>query len=519
MLNISKGAIFTVFFICLLGIIFASPNLLNKNFLEKLPFWFPKQQVNLGLDLQGGAHLLLEVDVNEGIDDRLKALLDDVRGILRKEENNINYLYLKVKENKITFKLLNPELSDKVKKVLTGIEQGVKVDVDSDTGFVKVYYSEDELKNRYNLMVNQSIEIVRNRIDELGTKEPNIQQQGLNRILIQLPGVSNPGQVKKLLGKTAKLTFHLIASDKGDKNQPTMILPYTERGDITNVIVERRVLLTGEYLVDASPGYDKDNLPCVNLVFDAIGAKKFADITYNYKYRALAIVLDGKVVSAPSINYFIAGGRCSITSSSFTVGETYDLAVLLRAGALPAPLDVIEERTVGPGLGSDSVKAGKIATVVSIILIAIFMVITYSFFGVVANIALFFNLVLLMAALSIFNATLTLPGIAGIALTMGMAVDANVLIYERIKEEIRIGHNLIQSIQGGYKRAMTTILDSNITTLIGAVLLYQFSSGSIRGFAVTLSLGIIISMFTAISLTRVVVALYLKWVKPSKLII
>ncbi len=378
----------------------------------------------------------------------------------------------------------------------------------------------EAMRERKSMMVSQSIEIVRRRIDEYGTAEPNIQQQGADRILVQLPGVSDPTRVRQLLGKTAKMTFRWVHPESERLIASKRIPPGTERlpeEGGPDYIIEKRVLLSGENLVSASAGlHPQNNSPIVNFRFDAYGGRKFADLTRKNRGRRFAIILDNKVISAPSINEPIPGGQGFITGR-FTVQQTTDLSLLMRAGALPAPLTVIEERTVGPDLGADSIAAGKMATLIAVVLVAILMLLVYAFFGVVANIALAFNLILLMAIMSVIHATLTLPGIAGIALTIGMAVDANVLIYERIREEVRNGHKILTAIDVGYKEAMGTIIDSNLTTLIGAALLFIFGTGPIRGFAVTLSIGIMVSMFTAISLTRVIVDLWYRWRRPTRI--
>jgi preprotein translocase subunit SecD len=373
-------------------------------------------------------------------------------------------------------------------------------------------------KERLKMAISQSIEIVRRRIDEMGTKEPSIQQQGEDRILVQLPGVDDPGQVKNLLGKTAKLTFRLVHPQNNNTSSKSRVPLGAEilssdekgRGAQSHYLVQKRVDVSGEMLVDAQPTFDQNGQPAVSFSLDAKGGRRFADVTRKNIGRPFAIVLDNKVISAPVIQSEIPGGSGIITGN-FTTAEARDLAILLRAGALPAPLNVLEERTVGPDLGADSIEAGKMATIVAIVAVLVFMILFYGpVFGIAANVALVMNLILLFAALSLVGATLTLPGIAGIALTLGMAVDANVLIYERIKEEINLGQAPLSAISIGYARAMGTIVDSNVTTLIGAALLYQFGTGPVKGFAVTLSIGILISMFTAISLTRVIVLWWMK---------
>jgi len=519
--------IFLTFFVCLFGIFFALPNFLSTSTLEKMPNWLPKDKVSLGLDLQGGSHILLEVDITTAIKDKYTDLADFTRSTLRK--NRIGYQALRPTPTQISFRLRKntPDIQDKVYKILGHLNNGkTTVNIDKN-GFVKISFTPENLKETKQAILNQSIEIVRRRIDETGTKEPAIQQQGEDRIVLQLPGVDDPATIKNLLGQTAKLAFkmvdHSVSPEDirlGNVPRGTEILNYIEKTGMETppkIAVRKTATITGDMLVDSQPGLDQQyNRPIVTFKFNNLGAKKFAEATRKNIGKQFAIVLDEKVISAPVINSVIPHGDGFI-QGKFTVQETQDLSLLLRAGALPAPLKVLEERTVGPGLGADSIRSGEKATIYAIILVSLFMLLAYAFFGVVADIAVIFNIILLIAGLSLLQATLTLPGIAGIALTIGMAVDANVLIYERIKEELAKGRNYMFAIDAGYKRAMTTILDSNLTTLIGALFLYQFGTGPVRGFAVTLALGIIISMFTAITLTRVIAIAWLSWRKPKKL--
>lgn len=506
------------------GTLFAVPTFLKEGTLQKLPEWL-QSQVRLGLDLQGGSHLLLEVDFEAALRDKLSLFEEDVRKLLRKEKISFSNLILQNK--KITFKLADASEISQIYKLLSN--QSLEIDFNKDTREVTMGFDEATVLQEQKKLLAQSREIIDRRINALGTREPNIQIQGLNRIIVQLPGVNNPAQVKEVLGKTAKLTFQIV-----HPQYPTLestggrILPGTEaipedpsqigdRRDPKTYLIKKQILLTGENLADAQAGFHpQTNAPVVHIRFDTTGARKFGEITRTYTHHQLAMVLDGKVIGAPNINEPILGGNAEITGQ-FSVQETVNLAILLRSGSLPAPIHVVEERTVGPDLGADSIAAGEKATLVSIILICAFMVVVYALFGLFANIALFFNLVFLMTALALTGSILTLPGIAGIALTLGMAVDANVLIFERIKEELRLGTRPLSAIESGYKRAMSTILDSNITTLIGGLALYFFGSGPIKGFGVTLCFGIIISMFTAITLTRVIVALWVNKTMPKVL--
>jgi preprotein translocase subunit SecD len=369
---------------------------------------------------------------------------------------------------------------------------------------------------------------VRKRIDETGVREPTIQRQGDDRILVQLPGLDDPERVKQLLGKTAKMSFHLVdhrvsPSDALRGNVPpgTKILPSIDEigsdGRPRVYAVRKRVMVSGDNLIDAQPTIDqRDNQPVVSFRFDASGGKRFGDVTQANVNRPFAIVLDGTVISAPVIREPILGGS-GIISGNFTTQTAQDLALLLRAGALPAPLTILEERSVGPGLGADSIAAGKIASIIGLVAVIIFMVVVYGLFGAMADVALAVNMLLIGGALSLMQATLTLPGIAGIVLTIGMAVDANVLIFERIREEVRVGRTPISAVDAGYSRAITTIIDANVTTLIAAILLYIFGSGPVRGFAVTLAIGIVTSMFTAIMLTRLLVVTWLRRTRPQSL--
>lgn len=505
------------------GVLFAAPTFLSEKDLESLPEWL-QEKVNLGLDLQGGSHLLLEVDVQSALRDQAGFLADDARKSLRKAR--LKFSNMRVEDLTVRFKIDN--LSDRQAIHKTLAQQGVDTKFDEATSEFSMKFNEAEIDQKKKLLVQQSREIIERRINALGTREPNIQTQGTDRIIIQLPGVSDPGKVKDILGKTAKLTFQMVhnqyptLNSTGGRVLPGTIAvpedPSQVRGNREPVtyLVKKQILLTGESLSNAQPGFSENNAPVVTMRFDTVGARKFGEITKQYTHHQLAMILDGKVISAPNLNEPILGGNVQI-SGNFTVEETVNLSILLRAGSLPAPLNVLEERTVGPDLGADSVAAGENATVVAVVLVFVFMLVAYSLFGFFANIALGFNLVFLISALALTGSTLTLPGIAGIALTLGMAVDANVLILERIKEEIRAGTKLIQAIDAGYKRAMATIVDSNITTLIGGLALFFFGSGPVKGFGVTLCLGIVISMFTAITLTRILAVSWFKWAKPKTL--
>ena len=520
MVHIARWRLIVVSLVCALGIWYALPNLFSKAELKNLPSFMPQDQVSLGLDLQGGSSILLEVDLTNVEKEYLSSLGDEVRRSLRKEK--IGYKNLKASATSLEIDVRKVEQGTAARKIMRNIGgMGANVTL-SESGHLTLTLSPETIQDRKKMAVNQSIEIVRRRIDEMGTKEPSIQQQGMNRILVQLPGVESPDEVKGLLGKTAKLAFRLVhpsvrAEQALNTRAPagTEILPVDERHNRgvgpQKFVVMKKVDVSGEMLIDSQPRQDDMGNWAVGFTLDATGARRFGDVTSKNVGRPFAIVLDNKVISAPVINDKILGGSGIITGR-FTLAEARELSILLRAGALPAPLNILEEKTVGPDLGADSIEAGKKATVIAVAFILLFMFLIYGvLFGFAANIALFMNLVLLLAAMTMLGATLTLPGIAGIALTLGMAVDANVLIYERIKEELKAGQTILSAISMGYERAMGTIVDSNVTTLIGAGLLYAFGTGAVRGFAVTLSLGIVISMFTAISLTRVFVLVWLKY--------
>ena len=519
MVYFAKWKMVLVGIICLLGLSFAAPNFIPLNQAEALPGWLPRQHISLGLDLQGGSHLLLEVDSKTVIREYLDSMVDAARIELRRDK--IRYQGLGISGNGIQVTIKDEEKVDEARKLLRALERDAVLD--EDDGRIVMTLNERMIRDRKTAAVQQSIEIVRRRVDETGTREPTIQQQGDDRILVQLPGIDDPERIKRLLGKTAKMSFHLVdqrnsvESAMAGRIPPGSWLLPSEGEDGRMYLIRKRVMVSGDTLIDAQPSTDsRTNEPVVTFRFDAAGAKRFGSATSKNVGKLFAIVLDRKVISAPVIREPILGGSGQI-SGSFSFQSAQDLALLLRAGALPAPLTILEERSVGPGLGADSIAAGKIASIIGIILVVVFMVAAYGLFGFMADIALIVNMVLILGALSFLQATLTLPGIAGIVLTIGMAVDANVLVFERIREEVRSGRTPISSIDAGYSRAFTTIIDANLTTLIAALLLYAFGSGPVRGFAVTLSIGIITSMFTAIMLTRLMIVIWLRRTKPDVL--
>ena len=506
-----------VLFVVALGIVYALPNLLPSG-EESDSGLLPGQKINLGLDLQGGSHLLMLVDMEVVETERLNSLGETIRQEFRTEK--IRFSDLKVENRSVSVSVRKADDVGAAEQIFDELGRGLISTNDSQS--YQISFDEAGLIELRNQTVEQSMEIIRRRIDPDGTKEPIIQRQGKDRVLVQLPGVDDPETIKRLLGRTAKLTFQLVdtsltgaeAITRGRVPPGSVLLP----GDGENsqsYVVEKRVMVSGEMLDGATASFDQNNRPSVSFTLNATGAKKFGRVTGSNIGRPFAIVLDGKVVSAPTIQSQIFGSG-QITGQ-FSVAETNELALILRAGALPAPLIVLEERSIGPGLGADSVVAGKIAAAVGLVLVIIYMLLSYGLFGALADVALMVNIILILAALSALQATLTLPGIAGIVLTMGMAVDANVLVFERIREELRRGRSVMAAIDGGYQRAISTIVDSNLTTLFAALFLYLFGSGPIKGFAVTLAIGILTSLFTAVMVTRLLIVIWLERKRPRAL--
>jgi len=521
--------------ICLVGLAFAAPNLLTREQAEDLPGWLPNQQINLGLDLRGGSYLLLEVDTDAVVSERLQNLLESVRTVLR--EDRIGYTRLEVEGDQVVVQLRDPAqlaaarakldtLAEPAAGMFMGAAQAeTTLSLDEGSATFRLGLTEESIQRRVSNAVMQSIEIVRRRLDETGVVEPTIQRQGADRVLVQLPGVGDPERIKALLGTTAKMTFHLVRGivTADDERAPpgTFIVPSAhavdERGNPLRYILNRRVEVSGENLSNANPGTDqRGGGPAVFFTFDSTGTRQFARVTQENVGRPFAIVLDDKVITAPNIREPILGGSGQI-SGGFTFQEAADLAVLLRAGALPAPLEVVEERTVGPDLGADAIEAGEIAIAVGGALVVVYMIAMYGLFGLFAALVLVVNLVLIMGILSMLQATLTLPGIAGMLLTIGMAVDAAVLIFERVREEARLGKSPIAAMDAGFSRAFGTIIDSQVTTLLAMVLLFALGSGPVRGFAVTISIGILTSLFTSIWLLRLIMVSWLRRRRPTAL--
>ena len=490
--------------IIIIGLLVALPNVLSQSTLDKVPSWLPHSRVSLGLDLRGGSHLVLEVDAADLIQERLQLLVQDSRRVLR--EANIETSAIRRVQNNVVVTLTDPAKSDAAITELNKLANPVGIGITSGQNDISVTASGNTvtitgtdagLTHNINSAVEQSLEIIRQRVDQVGVSEPTIQRVGGNRILVQLPGTQDPTRLRQLLGSTAKMSFHML----GDASARGVTMLKDDEGQ--SYPVDDRVELSGDRLSDARVSFDQQNQAVVNFRFDSAGATRFADITRANVGKPFAIVLDNKVLSAPVIREPITGGSGQI-SGNFSVESANYLAALLRAGALPAKLTVIEERTVGADLGSDAIKMGIYTGIAGFVLVVGFMLVLYGAWGLLANLALFLNVILTFAGLTLIGATLTLPGIAGIVLGIGLAVDANVLINERIREETRKGRTAFGAIDAGFSRAYSTIVDSNVTALIATVLLFWFGSGPVRGFAITMGLGIAISMFTAVSIVRVV---------------
>jgi preprotein translocase subunit SecD len=516
-LYFSRLKVFSIISVIFIGIYFFLPNL---TFFNNSKF-FSEKRVNLGLDLQGGSYLLLEIDSNPLIEQRLQAKSLEVRRELRK--NNIQYKNFSFSKDSLVF-IFDEKQKETLDKILNdrSINSNIKTggkefEIIYENNIIKLIFTKENVNLIKKNALDQSIEIVRNRIDELGTKEPNIVTRGLDRILVELPGLKDPSAIKKLLGKTAKLTLRFVANSSDENSLGVETLSSKSSG--SQYSVEKRIIISGENLIDAQPGFDQlNNSSVVNFKLDNIGSRKFALASKENVGRYLAIVLDKDVVSSPVIREAIVTGSGQI-SGNFTTQEANELAILLRAGALPAPLNIIEERSVGPDLGKESIEKGVLSLIIGFLLVMIYMIYNYRIFGVFSNVSLLTNLILISGVLSIFGATLTLPGIAGIILTVGMAVDSNVLIYERVKEELKKEKNYLIAFDTAYKKVLTTILDSNVTTLIAAFVLYYMGSGPVKGFAITLGIGILSTFFTTYVLGRLLVAKYLKNNKETIIVI
>ncbi len=514
MLELPRWQRVTIVIALVLAVFYAAPNVLSRSTLDSLPDWVPHDQINLGLDLRGGSYLLLEVDFDALKTEQLRDLSASVLMLLR--QDRIGVRGLGVRDDQVQFALREASRADDTAVLLR--EEFPDLVIDRTGERFALSFSEAYMEQQRGNVIEQTLQVLGRRIDETGTRAPTIQRQGYDRILLQVPGVENSAELRDIIGRTAKLTFRFVVEGvnaETDRVPAGASLLDSDQlgpsGQPVKEVISDRVIVSGENLTEAQPSFDQGQA-VVLFRFDAVGGQRFCEATRANVGKRFAIVLDDRVISAPVIRDAICGGSGQI-SGSFTLDEATRLALFLRAGALPAPLTVIEERTVGPGLGADSIEAGEVASVVGVVLVVLFMAAMYGRFGIMADIALIANLVIIVGVLTALQATLTLPGIAGIALTMGMAVDANVLIFERIREESRAGRSLGMAIDAGFKRAITTIVDSNVTTLIAAILLYQFGTGPIRGFAVTLSLGLASSMFCAILVTRWMV---LSWARRQK---
>ena len=498
MLNFTKIKVLLIYIILLTAIFFSSLNFKFNNLIDK--------KVNLGLDLQGGSYILLEIDTTPLINQKLQSKVIPIKKLLN--ENEIAFQNFSIKEKNISF-LINQEQQKKLKNIffLKTRENLVNIFISEYNSFeldlkfvnnkVVINFSNYGLVSLNNSALKQSIEIIRRRIDDVGTKEPTILQRGDKRILVELPGIDNPERVKELLGKTAQLTFRLVSGDDEFGSEKLILSDNNEE-----LTVNKRVVMSGDNLIDAQPKFDsRSNQPIVTFTLDRSGSQKFGRTTTENVGKRLAIILDNTVISAPQIREAITAGTGTI-SGGFSFQEATDLALLLRSGALPTPINIVEERTVGPDLGKDSIDAGVFSLIIGFCLVILFMFYKYRIFGLISNISLISNLILLLGILTIIEATLTLPGIAGIILTVGMAVDSNVLIYERIREELKTEKTIIHAFDVGYNKAKITVIDANVTTLIAAVILFIFGSGPVKGFAVTLGVGIVTTLFSAYFIAR-----------------
>ncbi len=539
MLQIALWKRLIIWALCIGGLLLALPNafysrvetfndakLLNET-SDKWPSFLPSSLVNLGLDLRGGAHLLAEVQVSDVYEQRMAALWPDIRDILRAERNKVGTIRLqKGKLDELRIKLSNPteigagiNLLKILAKPVSSVGSIGKLDLDivGEDDEIIVRLSDAERRATDDRTMQQALEIIRRRIDEVGTREPTIQRQGSDRILIQVPGIGSASELKQLIGTTAQLTFQPVIAARVNSESLAgsgqELLPALDDPS-EFYLLDAGAVVTGEELVDAQPSFDQNGRPAVNFRFNPSGARKFGDYTAENIGNPFAIVLDNEVISAPTIQSHIPGGSGIITGS-FSIEESTELAILLRAGALPAGLTFLEERTIGPELGADSIQAGKVACIVAFGAVLVFMAASYGLFGLFANVALLINVGLIFGLLSGIGATLTLPGIAGIVLTIGMAVDANVLIFERVREELVSAKGPARAIELGYEKAMSAILDANITTFIAAVILFVMGSGPVRGFSITLGLGIITSVFTAIFVTRLLIIIWFERRRPK----
>ena len=513
-MKVSKFKFFSILSVALVSIAIVLPSFVSDKTMNRLPKFMQGDPIALGLDLKGGAYILLEADINTVIKEKNNQIKDVVRKELRgdkeKDEAMIPYANLTGTANYTTVIIKNPEdIKEAKRRIQKATVDDVEMELEENK--MKIFYSEAAVQKMKTDILNNSIEIVRRRVDSLGNKEPSIQKQGENRIMVQLPGADNPERVKELIGKTAKMTFHMVDEEAMQTGKIPM-----DSEIVGNVVIKKRIAVSGENLTDSRVAYDQNGRPAVTTTFNSIGARAFAKLTSENVGKRFAIVLDGKILSAPTIQEPITTGNGQITGG-FTTEQANDLSTMLRSGALPCELTIVEERTVGAGLGTDSIEKGSFASILGLCLVLFFMIATYGVLGIFSDIVLLLNIILIFAGLAITGATLTLPGIAGIALNIGMAVDANILIFEGMREGSKRGVSAIKSIEDGFSNAFSAIMDSNITTLASALIMFQFGSGPIKGFAVTLTMGILTSLFTNITCLKMILELWAKTGKAKKI--
>lgn len=530
MLNFSASKITFICLICLYGILAAVPNFLSADTRAQLPGFLPSQTLSLGLDLQGGVHLLLQAETEDVVDQRLKNLAGSVRDI-RREVRGLNFRNVRINDRAVTFEVTREDMIETAREELIKLTQAdittnpfgtpiQQITMERDGTNFTLRLTEEGVLEQQRDAVARAIEVVRRRVDPEGTKEITVRPQGTDRIVLQVPGEDDPGRLINLINRAAKLTFHdvdtTVSQQDIARNRVGAGRSVVSSLEGETVVIEDRTIVSGADLTSAKPAYDQQGQPVVSFTFNTAGARRFGNHTSRNVNRPFAIVLDGALISAPVIRSPILGGTGQISGVG-SIAEVEELATLLSAGALPVPLTVLEQRNVSETLGADSIEAGKWACIIGFVGVIVYMILSYGGFGVAANISLIVNLVLIMGALSLFQATLTLPGIAGIVLTIGMAVDANVLVFERVREEQRSGKKPFAALEQGYAQAFSTILDANITTFIAAAILYTLGSGPVQGFAVTLAIGILTSMFTAIVVSRLLLATWVIRAKPARL--
>ncbi|MGZ8312068.1 MAG: protein translocase subunit SecD [Allosphingosinicella sp.] len=528
MLDFPRWKMWLVTLTCVIGVYYAIPSFLPERIAQQMPAWLAPQ-VKLGLDLAGGSHLMLEAETSGVARQRIENMEDVLRRELR--SGGIRFGEVSTSEGRLSFLVREPAQVEAAAGIVRTSSQPAAFGgtaewtVSTEGNRIELVPTEAGLDAAIDEAMDTARDVIDRRINALGTLEPTIIRQGSSRIVVQVPGLQDPEALKQLIGRTARLEFKLVDStatpaqlQAGRAPVGSQVLPYSEGGEGARIAVQRRAIITGDQIANAQQGFDpQDNRPVVNITFDGTGARRFARVTQENVGRPFAIILDNDVISAPNINEPILGGQAQI-SGNFTVESANALAISLRSGRLPVDLTIVEERTVGPDLGADSIRRGAIAGAIGSGLVLIFMFMTYGRFGIYANIAILLNVALVMGIMAIMNATLTLPGIAGFVLTVGAAVDANVIINERIREEQRRGRNVQQAVQHGYSEAQSAIFDANVTNVIAGALLFYFGSGPVRGFAIVMMIGIVTSVFTAVTVTRMFVAFWLRK-RPRELVI